>query len=470
MALTKKPVNGMKDILPEEMQIRDYVIQVIKETYRSFGFTPIDTPCMEQIGNLSSKQGGENEKLIFKVLKRGEKLNLETAQSEDDVTDFGMRYDLTVPLVRFYSNNANQLPSPFKALQIGNVWRADRPQRGRYRQFMQCDIDILGESGNLAEIELILATTTTLVKLGFKNFQVRINERRILKAMAAYSGFLEEDYDTVFVILDKMDKIGLDGVAQELEKGGFAQEAIDKYVTLFHSLGTGKNNAGDANVGKDAIEKNGISYLAETLFGFLDPQVAQDLQEIISSVQAASTPAIGAEAANTSTVNVPTASTPAANMPTASTPATSVPKIGAPEFSLVFDPTLVRGMSYYTGTIFEIAMPEFGGSCGGGGRYDKMVGQFTGKDVPACGCSLGFERIILLLLENGFQIPEKPAKVAYLMEKGCSGEAVCEIMKKAQEERKKGTQVLVARMNKNKKFQKEQLTKEGYEEIEEFFV
>lgn len=195
MALSKKPVTGMKDILPEEMQIRDYVQNVIKETYRSFGFTPIETPCMENIANLTSKQGGENEKLIFKVLKRGEKLNLETAEKEEDVVDFGMRYDLTVPLVRFYSNNSNQLPSPFKALQMGNVWRADRPQRGRYRQFMQCDIDILGEPSNLAEIELILATTTTLGKIGFKNFEIRINERRILKAMAAYSGFPEESYD-----------------------------------------------------------------------------------------------------------------------------------------------------------------------------------------------------------------------------------------------------------------------------------
>ena len=218
MALKKKPVNGMKDIMPDEMQIRDYVQSVIKETYRAFGFTPIETPCMEDIANLSNKQGGENEKLIFKVLKRGEKLKLETAQSEADLVDFGMRYDLTVPLCRYYANHANDLPSPFKALQMGNVWRADRPQRGRYRQFMQCDIDILGEPSNLAEIELILATTTTLGKLGFKNFEIRINERRILKAMAAYSGFAEEEFDTVFIILDKMDKIGLEGVAEELAK------------------------------------------------------------------------------------------------------------------------------------------------------------------------------------------------------------------------------------------------------------
>ena len=414
MALKKKPVTGMKDILPQEMQIRDYVISVIKETYGRFGFTSKETPCLEDIGNLSSKQGGENEKLIFKVLKRGEKLNLETAKTDMDVVDMGLRYDLTVPLVRYYSNNANDLPAPFKALQMGNVWRADRPQRGRYRQFMQCDIDILGEPSNLAEIELILATTTTLGKLGFKNFQIRINERRILKAMAAYSGFAEEDYDTVFIILDKMDKIGLDGVAEELEKEGYAKESIEKYLDLFKGIESAEN---------------GIAYLADTLKDVLDEEVSKSLNEIITSVEATK------EA----------------------------------DFEVVFDPTLVRGMSYYTGTIFEIAIPEFGGSCGGGGRYDKMVGRFTGKDVPACGFSIGFERIVLLLLENGFEIPTQPKKKAYLIEKGYTAEKLCEVMKQAQEERKAGQQVLVSRMNKNKKFQKEQLAKEGYEEIVEFF-
>ena len=192
MALKKKPVTGMKDILPAEMAIRDYVIRLIKETYGTFGFSSIETPCVEHIENLSSKQGGENEKLIFKILKRGEKLKLDTAETEADLVDGGLRYDLTLPLSRYYSNHANELPSPFKALQMGNVWRADRPQRGRYRQFMQCDIDILGEPTNLAEIELILATTTLLGKLDFKNFTIRINDRRILKAMAAYSGFAPE--------------------------------------------------------------------------------------------------------------------------------------------------------------------------------------------------------------------------------------------------------------------------------------
>ena len=414
MALSKKPVNGMKDILPEEMQIRDYVQQVIKETYRSFGFTPIETPCMENIANLSNKQGGENEKLIFKVMKRGEKLKIDAAKEEADLVDFGMRYDLTVPLVRFYANNANDLPTPFKALQIGNVWRADRPQRGRYRQFMQCDIDIIGEPSNLAEIELILATTTTIGRLGFKNFEIRINERRILKAMASYSGFPEDEFDTVFIILDKMDKIGSDGVAEELLKEGYAKESVEKYLELFR----GVESAG-----------NGIEYLATVLESFLEPEVKQNLLEIIQSVEAAKTA----------------------------------------DFKLVFDPTLVRGMSYYTGTIFEISMPEFGAACGGGGRYDKMVGKFTGKDVPACGFSIGFERIILLLMENGFTVPMQRPKIAFLVEKNYPADKLAEVIAKAQEERVAGRQVLVVRMNKNKKFQKEKLAAEGYKDIVEFF-
>ena len=237
MGLVKKPVKGMKDILPKEMQIRDYVINIIKETYATFGFTSIETPCVEHIENLTSKQGGDNEKLIYKIMKRGEKLNLEAAQTENDLSDSGLRYDLTVPLVRFYSNNMNSLPSPFKALQIGSVWRADQPQRGRYRQFSQCDIDIFGEPSNLAEIELILATTTTLGKLGFEEFEIRINERRILKAMAAYSGFPEESYEKVFIILDKMDKIGFQGVEQELLESGFAKENVEKYLGLFCEIG-----------------------------------------------------------------------------------------------------------------------------------------------------------------------------------------------------------------------------------------
>lgn len=414
MALNKKPVHGMKDILPQEMQIRDYVMGVIKENYRKFGFTPIETPCVESIENLSSKQGGENEKLIFKILKRGEKLNLAQAQCENDLVDGGLRYDLTLPLSRYYANHANELPVPFKALQMGNVWRADRPQKGRFRQFMQCDIDILGEPGNLAEIELILATTTTLAKLGFSGFKVRINDRRILKAMAGYSGFPEDQLDLVFIILDKMDKIGPEGVQAELLESGFTAESVEKYVKLFH----GMNEAEDA-----------IAFLSEQLGSYLEEGVAESLAEIRESVSGAVTDC----------------------------------------FELVFDPTLVRGMSYYTGTIFEIEMPQFGSSVAGGGRYDKMVGKFTGKDTPACGFSIGFERIITILMDQNFKVPGEAQKIAFLVEKGMPAQRLSDVIKEAQELRAQGKQVLLVRMNKNKKFQKEQLTKDGYTEFKDFY-
>ncbi len=414
MALSKKPVTGMRDILPEEMRIRDYVISVIKDTYGRFGFASIEAPCVENIANLTNKQGGDNEKLIFKILKRGEKLNVAEAATEEEVVDGGLRYDLTVPLVRYYSNNAAQLLTPFKALQTGNVWRAERPQRGRFRQFTQCDIDIFGEASNLAEIELILATTTTLGRLGFQGFEIRINDRQLLKAMAVAGGFAEEVCDNVFITLDKMDKIGMDGVEAELLENGYAKETVDKYLELHRGL---------------EQAENGIAFLAGKLEGVLDVSLMEGLQEIIDSVNAAKTA----------------------------------------DFKMVFDPTLVRGMSYYTGTIFEIAIPGFGGSCGGGGRYDKMVGKFTGKDVPACGFSIGFERIIMLLMESGFQIPDRPARMAYLVEKGVEGQALYDVMARAQAARESGAQVLVVRMNKNKKFQKEQLEAQGYEEFVEFY-
>ena len=414
MALKKKPVTGMKDVMPSEMEIRDYCISVIKKTYAEFGFQGIETPCVENIENLTSKSGGDNEKLIFKILKRGEKLRLEEAREEADLVDGGLRYDLTVPLVRYFSNHENELPMPFKALQMGNVWRADRPQKGRYRQFMQCDIDIIGEPTNLAEIELILATTTTLGRLGFRNFQIRINERRILKAMAAACGFPQERFDEVFITLDKMDKIGLDEVEKELISEGFGEEAAGQYRALFEGL--------------DRAE-DPLSYLEEKLSDVIEAEVIPNLRETIETVEATR----------------------------------------QADFRMVFDPTIVRGMSYYTGTIFEIAMPELGISAGGGGRYDTMVGKFTGKDVPACGFSIGFERIILILLEQGFEVPGRSERVAFLLEKGLSGERLREAMERAQNERAKGRSVLVVRMNKNKKFQKQQLEAQGYTAFEEFY-
>ena len=410
MALKKKPVTGMKDMLPREMEIRDYLIGLIKETYKTYGFCSIETPCVEHIENLCSKQGGDNEKLIFKILKRGEKLKIDTAKEENDLVDGGLRYDLTVPLARYYANHSNELPSPFKAMQIGSVWRADRPQRGRFRQFTQCDIDILGEAGNLAEIELILATTAMLGKLNFRNFTVNINDRNILKAMAAYCGFREEDYDEVFIILDKMDKIGKDGVAAELEEMGYAKDSVDAYLGLFDEV---------------TPDVAGIRYLKEKLGDCLKDETADGMEMIISSVEAAK------EA----------------------------------EFQIRFDPTLVRGQSYYTGTIFEITMDDFGGSVAGGGRYDKMIGKFTGQDTPACGFSIGFERIVMLLLENGYEVPSAGKKKAYLIEKKMPKEGMLKVLSLAKADREAGCQTLIANMKKNKKFQKEQLEAEGYTEI-----
>lgn len=410
MALKKKPVTGMKDVMPAEMEIRDYLIGLIKDTYKTFGFQSMETPCVEHIENLCSKQGGDNEKLIFKILKRGEKLKIDEAKEENDLVDGGLRYDLTVPLARYYSNHANELPSPFKALQIGSVWRADRPQKGRFRQFVQCDIDILGEASNLAEIELILATTAMLGKLDFKNFTVCINDRNILKSMAAYSGFKEEDYDEVFIVLDKMDKIGPEGVEAELIEMGYTSESVKTYLSLFDEV---------------ASDVSGVRYLKEKLGDYLSDETADGLELIMSSVEAAK----------------------------------------ECDFKLQFTPTLVRGQSYYTGTIFEVTMDDFGGSVAGGGRYDKMIGKFTGQDTPACGFSIGFERIVMLLLENGYQIPSKRAKKAYLLEKKMPQEGILKVLNLAKADRAAGKQVLIVNMKKNKKFQKEQLAADGYEEI-----
>lgn len=415
MSLKKKPVTGMKDILPAEMQIRDYILGQIKETYRSFGFSSIETPCVEHIENLLSKQGGDNEKLIFKILKRGEKLDLETAQTENDLTDGGLRYDLTLPLSRYFANNAASLPTPFKALQIGNVWRADRPQKGRFRQFMQCDIDILGDATSQAEIELILATTTALSRIcPGRGFTVRINDRRILRAMAVSSGFPEDDIDKVFITVDKMDKIGTDGVKAELLENGYSEASADRYLELMNQA---------------SPDAAGVRKMGELLKGVLEDGAAENLARIMETVM-------------------------------------EVSQVGC---QLVFDPTLVRGMGYYTGTIFEVSMEGFGGSVAGGGRYDRMIGKFTGIDTPACGFSIGFERIVTILLDAGFTVPEGNGKEAWLFEKGMGAERLTAIMKEAMAARAEGKTVLVAQMNKNKKFQKEQLGKEGYLEFKEFY-
>ena len=364
MALKKKPVTGMRDILPAEMQIRDYVLNQIKETYRGFGFSTIETPCVEHIENLLSKQGGDNEKLIFKVLKRGEKLNLETAEAENDLTDSGLRYDLTLPLSRYYANNAANLPAPFKALQVGNVWRADRPQKGRYRQFVQCDIDILGDATSQAEIELVLATTTALSKIcPDKRFMVRINDRQILRAMALYSGFPEEDIEKVFITVDKMDKIGAEGVKAELTEKQLPENAIQALADFIA--------AGDVTL--DAVASR-----------CADPAIADDLKYVLATANA----------------------------------------IADGRFAVAYCPSLVRGQGYYTGMVFEITCPQFSGAVAGGGRYDNMIGKFLGTKVPAVGFSIGFERVCGILLEQGYQIPGAKQKIALLYGKEADFPAV----------------------------------------------
>lgn len=413
--MKKKPVTGMKDILPGEMEIRNYVLNKVREVYTLFGFTQIEAPIVEHIENLNSDQGGENEKLIFRILKRGEKLKLKEAESESDLTDSGLRYDLTVPLSRFYANNSGDLPQPFMALHTGNVFRADRPQRGRFRQFVQCDIDILGEESVLAEIELILATTTLLKELDFKDFTVRISDRRILSAIASYSGFDKDKYDEAFIILDKLDKIGAEGISEELEKSGFSHESVLKCMELFRE-------------GDGSLEE--LERIAEKLGESLNPEVKTSLSTIINSVNEA----------------------------------------GDGGFSIKFDPVLVRGMSYYTGTIFEITIAEFGSSIAGGGRYDEMIGRFSGTPTPACGFSIGFERIITMLMERGFKVPVVGEKCAFLLEKSLSPGQINSAIKEAMELRKDGNQVLVVKMKKNKKFQKDSLEAQGYTRIRDFYA
>lgn len=398
MSFIKTPVKGTRDFLPNDMALREYVLKVMKETYQNFGFLIMGTPALEHIENLTSKQGGENEKLIFKILKRGEKLDLANAKSVDDLVDSGLRYDLTVPLTRFYANNMNNLPSPFRAFQTGFVWRADRPQKGRFREFMQCDLDILGEKTNLAEIELITAVLSFLKKLDFKGFEIKINDRRILLQMILAAGLPLEKADSILISLDKMDKVGIDGVKKELLENGFLEEQVDAYLSLFNNKGSVRDFCAAFQMAEDVI---------------------LNLEEIIDTVASIS------------------------------------------DAKLVFDPTLVRGMSYYTGPIFEIKVDGFEASIGGGGRYDKMVEKYANIAVPAAGFSIGFERLLLLLNERNFIIPEEKKKKAYILTAQNK-----EVWEKAKVEREAGVIVKIAYRNKNYKFQRESLEKDGYEIIE----
>ncbi|MFT4124003.1 MAG: histidine--tRNA ligase [Microbacteriaceae bacterium] len=344
MATPVNPPRGMRDFLPAEKARRERVLAVIRDSYRAHGFDEIETPVVEDSARLHAGLGGDNEKLAFGILKRGLSAEaIHEAREPLDLVDLGLRFDLTVPLARFYASHRAELPGVFRAVQIAPVWRAERPQKGRYRQFVQCDIDIIGEPGPLAEVELIQATLAALDALGIEGTSVRVNDRRILSALLGVLGFPHGSHAAVLVTVDKLDKIGPAGVVQELRDRFLPDDPVDALEAFLHRPVTLEHHV----FGRLAIRK------------LLPPEVPDDaIADLV---------AIGA---------------------------------GLDEPSrrrLRFDPFLVRGMGYYTGAIFEIAHPDLGHSLGGGGRYDGMIGRFLGQSVPATGFSLGFERLVDLV-------------------------------------------------------------------------
>ena len=418
MKFISTPVKGMNDFLPADMRLRSHVLGLIRDTYRTFGFEEIETPAMEHIENLTGKVGGENEKLIFKVMKRGREL--EKGLESGEIADSGLRYDLTVPLSRYYANNRNLLPAPLKALQIGNVWRADRPQKGRFRQFTQCDIDIIGDGSVMAEIELITATCAALnrifAEVGISAFTVHVNDRRILRAMAQAAGFPEERFDEVFITLDKMDKIGKDGVRETLIAEGFAAESADAYLAMFDLV---------------SPETSCSDFCGKACPETMDMAGAANLDVIMDSCAA----------------------------------------VVDKDVHLVFDPTLVRGMSYYTGTIFEITIDGYSFSIAGGGRYDDMIGRFSSQSAPACGFSIGFERIVTILKDLNWQEPgTERVRTAFLVDERAGAEKIREVFGKAAALRREGAIVTVQALKKNAKFQVETLEKAGYSNIRKVFA
>ena len=359
------PVKGTRDYLPKETEVRDYLKNIIMETYSSAGFQRITTPIIEDSVNLDKSEGGENLNLIFKILKRGKKLDSALAgehPTEKELADMGLRYDLTLPLSRYYANNRNELLSPFKVIQMDRVYRAERPQKGRLREFMQCDIDIIGNESRDAEIELILTTTKALNRVGLSDYKVKINDRRILSDIFAYAGFSTEDNEKLAIIFDKQDKIGIDGVKAELEENGFNQTCIDKFIALF----------ADGTLTLDSVAN------------VCDASYVTELQRIIDAVTTVSKGTIPVE----------------------------------------FCPSLVRGQGYYTGTIFEVEAAGYSGAVAGGGRYDNLIGKFLNEDIPAVGFSIGFERIFGILMEQNYSIPNRKKKIAVFYDTDTYAEAL----------------------------------------------
>lgn len=417
MKFIKTPVKGMCDMLPSDMRLREHVFSMIKKTYGAYGFMQIETPIVEHIENLTSKQGGDNEKLIFKVMKRGAELTRALEKGDGELADNGLRYDLTVPLARYYASNKEKLPAPFKALQMGNVYRADNPQKGRFRQFTQCDIDILGDESNLAEIELISATSAMLTQIfaeiGITDFTVHVNDRRILGAVARSAGFAEEQVGSVLISLDKFDKIGLEGIERELLEGGYDAEVVSRYLAVYRNVSEGMSIEAFAGSAGDI------------------PQDAmKNLEEIIACVR---------------------------------------PMLSS-GVKIVFDPTLVRGMGYYTGPIFEVSMDGYSFAIAGGGRYDQMIGKFSGQNVAASGFSIGFERIVTILkdhMQGSFQLPE--GATAFLIGGKVSQERKTQVLAEAARLREEGATVTVMPMGKNIRHQIELLEAEGYRNFQKIF-
>lgn len=417
MKFIKTPVKGMCDMLPSDMRLREHVFSMIKKTYGAYGFMQIETPIVEHIENLTSKQGGDNEKLIFKVMKRGAELTRALEKGDGELADNGLRYDLTVPLARYYASNKEKLPAPFKALQMGNVYRADNPQKGRFRQFTQCDIDILGDESNLAEIELISATSAMLTQIfaeiGITDFTVHVNDRRILGAVARSAGFAEEQVGSVLISLDKFDKIGLEGIERELLEGGYDAEVVSRYLAVYRNVSEGMSIEAFAGSAGDI------------------PQDAmKNLEEIIACVR---------------------------------------PMLSS-GVRIVFDPTLVRGMGYYTGPIFEVSMDGYNFAIAGGGRYDQMIGKFSGQNVAASGFSIGFERIVTILkdhMQGSFQLPE--GATAFLIGGKVSQERKTQVLAEAARLREEGATVTVMPMSKNIRHQIELLEAEGYRNFQKIF-
>ena len=348
------PLKGMKDYLPAEQRLRDYVQGQILSVYRANGFERISTPMLEDMENLDKSDGGDNLNLIFKVLKRGDKLKAALdSGAEKDLSDMGLRYDLTLPLSRYYAANRDKLPTPFKVIQTDRVFRAERPQKGRMREFVQCDIDILGDESCNAEIELIDVTARALLAIGFRDFCVNINDRRLLRGMLESMGFAADTLDSVCITFDKLDKIGMEGVCGELTEKNCPPEAVSALETFLKE-------------GDFRLEK--VASLCE------DQALGENLAKVIATVG----------------------------------------QIAGGAYEISYCPSLVRGQGYYTGMVFEVTCPAFHGAVGGGGRYDGMIGKFIGQQVPAVGFSIGFERICDILQEQGFTVPEQKAKMALL--------------------------------------------------------